>query len=322
MLGGWLGAIALMWAARLWMFRQFRLAQPQHLHEWARWRRWWNLGTLCSGALWGTSAWLFYPHGDNVQQTGLIITVYTFCIAAVPVLSTQPRVFLAFAALCFVPMVARIALVGDVYSLQLAGILLLIFSLTTLLARNYRQALQRVIDLKLQADELLQQLRVEKQAADAGAPGGRSGQPRQDPVLHRRQPRPAPAAACDGPVRRGAAPARATMSRWSHLVNSINDSVDALESPVLRAARHHPHRHAAASRCTRSTSRWATSCASCGCTSSRRPSRRAWRCACAAAAHVVHADPLLVERILRNLVSNAIRYTLDGTVLVGCPPPW
>ena len=34
--------------------------------------------------------------------------------------------------------------------------------------------------------------------------------------------------------------------------------------------------------------------------------------------HVVHADPLLVERILRNLVSNAIRFTADGTVLVSC----
>jgi len=33
---------------------------------------------------------------------------------------------------------------------------------------------------------------------------------------------------------------------------------------------------------------------------------------------VVFADPLLVERILRNLVSNAIRYTNDGSVLVGC----
>jgi CheY-like chemotaxis protein/anti-sigma regulatory factor (Ser/Thr protein kinase) len=32
----------------------------------------------------------------------------------------------------------------------------------------------------------------------------------------------------------------------------------------------------------------------------------------------VHADPLLVERILRNLVANAIRYTDDGAVLVGC----
>ena len=32
----------------------------------------------------------------------------------------------------------------------------------------------------------------------------------------------------------------------------------------------------------------------------------------------MHADPLLVERILRNLVANAIRYTEDGGVLVGC----
>lgn len=32
--------------------------------------------------------------------------------------------------------------------------------------------------------------------------------------------------------------------------------------------------------------------------------------------HAVRADPLLVERILRNLVSNAIRYTEDGGVLV------
>ncbi|MEY8876279.1 MAG: hybrid sensor histidine kinase/response regulator, partial [Leptothrix sp. (in: b-proteobacteria)] len=35
-------------------------------------------------------------------------------------------------------------------------------------------------------------------------------------------------------------------------------------------------------------------------------------------AHWVQADPALVERILRNLVGNAIRYTEDGGVLVGC----
>ena len=34
--------------------------------------------------------------------------------------------------------------------------------------------------------------------------------------------------------------------------------------------------------------------------------------------HVAFADPLLVERIVRNLVSNAIRYTSDGSVLVSC----
>jgi signal transduction histidine kinase len=32
----------------------------------------------------------------------------------------------------------------------------------------------------------------------------------------------------------------------------------------------------------------------------------------------VFSDPLLLERILRNLISNAIRYTERGRVLIGC----
>lgn len=33
---------------------------------------------------------------------------------------------------------------------------------------------------------------------------------------------------------------------------------------------------------------------------------------------VVDTDPILLERVLRNLVSNAVRYTLRGGILVGC----
>ncbi|PAM97068.1 hybrid sensor histidine kinase/response regulator, partial [Streptomyces sp. Alain-F2R5] len=33
---------------------------------------------------------------------------------------------------------------------------------------------------------------------------------------------------------------------------------------------------------------------------------------------VVHSDPLLVERILRNLISNAVRHSDQGRVVVGC----
>ena len=35
-------------------------------------------------------------------------------------------------------------------------------------------------------------------------------------------------------------------------------------------------------------------------------------------AAIVNSDPVLVERILRNLVSNAVRYTERGRILVGC----
>lgn len=33
---------------------------------------------------------------------------------------------------------------------------------------------------------------------------------------------------------------------------------------------------------------------------------------------VIHSDPMLLKRIMRNLVSNALRYTNQGKVLVGC----
>jgi signal transduction histidine kinase len=163
----WLGAFSMLWLVRVAMLRRYRLALRRGIPDWLSWRRTWNAATLVSGALWGLTAWLFYGHGNATQQTGLIVVVYTYCIAAVPVLANQSRVFLLFSALCFGPMIARIAHEGDVDSLQLAGELLLIVSLTTLLARNYRQALQRVTELKLKADGLLVQLRAEKRIAEA-----------------------------------------------------------------------------------------------------------------------------------------------------------
>jgi CheY-like chemotaxis protein len=39
---------------------------------------------------------------------------------------------------------------------------------------------------------------------------------------------------------------------------------------------------------------------------------------CMRSGAVVHADPVLVERILRNLISNAVRYTDHGRVVIGC----
>ncbi|WP_418316643.1 ATP-binding protein [Piscinibacter sakaiensis] len=310
----WLLPSLSVWAWRIWLFRSFQHASPASITDWQRWRLLWNIGILASGALWGFSAWLFYPLGDSNQQTALIIVVYTFCVAAVPVLATQPRVYLLYAAMCFVPMAARVALVGDHYGAQLAAILLLIFSMTALLARNYRQALQRAIELKVQADRLLQQLRGEKQLAEDAR--------RQAEVANRAKTQFFSAVSHDlrQPLHAMGLFAEALRHKAHDdevvkLVNSINDSVDALESlfsellditridsggvsvnpqpfefdDILRRLRLHFEPVAFEK----------------GLALRLRGGR-----------HGIHADPLLVERILRNLVSNAIRYCADGTVLV------
>jgi signal transduction histidine kinase len=310
----WLAVFGTIWLARGWTARQFSRAAPRSLADWQHWRVLGNIGTLSSGALWGATAWLFYPFGENVQQDGLIIVVYTFCVAAVPVLATQPRVYLAFATLCFAPMALRIASQGTGHSFQLAGLLLVIISLTTVLARNYRQALQRVIDLKLRADELLTQLREEKLAADTAR--------REAEVANRAKTQFFTAASHDlrQPLHAMGLFAEALRQK-SHddevaqLVNSINASVDALEglfSELLDITRIdaggvqvNPQAVQIGDILRKLRLHFEPTAFEKGLALRLRGGQR-----------VVHADALLVERILRNLVSNAIRYTNDGSVLV------
>jgi signal transduction histidine kinase len=310
----WLAVFAALWVGRLAMTRAFRRANPATQADWQAWRLRWNVTSLASGALWGLTAWIFYDLAGPEERTGLIITVYSFCIAAVPVMSTQPRLFLGFAALCFVPMAGRIAIEGDTPSLRVAGILLLIFALTLLLARNYRQALQRAIDLKLRSDELAAQLRVEKQAADEAR--------RAAEIANRAKTQFFTAASHDlrQPLHAMGLFAEALRQRTqdpeaAKLVNSINGSVDALEglfSELLDITRIdsggvqvNPSAFAFGDLLRKLKLHFEPTAFEKGLALRLRGGAR-----------VVHADPLLVERIVRNLVSNAIRYTNDGTVLV------
>ena len=336
----WLVAFGLMLAVRIFLGHRFKLTQAAGVTasvDWPAWRRKWNLGTLSSAAMWGATAWLFYPSDQSIQQIGLIITIYTLSVAVVPVLATQPKVFLAFSALCFLPLAARIASEGTTYGYELAGILVLVFGLTTVLARSYRQALRRAIDLKLHADDLTAQLQVEKSAAEAAraeaegarveAEGARSqaeGARALAEIANRAKTQFFTAASHDlrQPLHAMGLFAEALRQKnhdveVAHLVNSINESVDALEglfSELLDITRIdsggvevHPQHFAMSDILRKLRLHFEPVAFEKGLALRLRGGQ-----------HWAHADPLLVERILRNLVSNAIRYTADGTVLVSC----
>ena len=42
------------------------------------------------------------------------------------------------------------------------------------------------------------------------------------------------------------------------------------------------------------------------------------RCASSRAASSIESDPRLLEQMIRNLLSNALKYTKNGKVLLGC----
>ena len=312
----WMSAFFVMCGVRFAIRKAYQRANPQTTAEWKFWRLRSNVGTVVAAALWGLTGWIFYGRGSGLQQTGLIIIIYSFCVVGIPVLSIQPRLYLAFGGLCLLPLIVRIAMVGDAYSYQLAGELVLIISFTVILANSYRQTLQRAIELKVQADELLAQLQVEKLAAEAAR--------REAEVANRAKTQFFAAASHDlrQPLHAMGLFAEALRQRAldpgvAQLVNSINESVDALETlfaELLDISRIdsgvvevHERDFEVADILRKLRLSFEPGAFEKGLSLRLRGGSR-----------VARADPLLVERILRNLVSNAIRYTEDGTVLVSC----
>jgi signal transduction histidine kinase len=313
---GWGGVFALLWVLRVAFAWRISRDEPATLDALrARLRRW-IVGTLLTAALWGWAAWSFFPFGGALHQIALILVVYTFCVASVPILAPQFALYLGFVGLVYLPVIARVALHHGALGVQTAFVMLVAMAMTVLLGRNYRAAFDKLSRLQLGTEALMEQLRAEKAASAAAR--------QQAEVANRAKTQFFAAASHDlrQPLHALSLFAEALRQR-SHedgvidLVNSINASVDALDglfcelleitridtggvevkavdfaiTDILRKLRLH----------------FETLAFEKGLALRFRGEH-----------HHAHGDPLLVERILRNLVSNAIRYTDDGSVLVSC----
>ncbi len=312
----WLSALAVLGIVRAWMSHGFKHRRTNERAALRRWYQAWRGTTLCSGLLWGVAAWFFYGYGDATEQVILILTIYSFCMAGMQILSPQHNTFYEFCALCLTPLILRVALPGDRESLMLAAYLLLIFSITILLARLYRKNNQALMQIKLRADQLMIQLRAEKAAADVAR--------QEAEVANRAKTQFFAAASHDlrQPLHAMGLFAEALRQRShdeevSHLVASINGSVDALEglfSELLDITKIDtggvemaPAHFSIGDIFRKLRLHFEPTAFEKGLSLRFRGDH-----------HNVYADPVLVERILRNLVSNAIRYTDDGSVLVSC----
>lgn len=306
---GWAGTALVVWCLRLAHALRYPRVDP------AYWLDRWRWGVFASAALFGASAWLFLDRQTDFNTVALITLIFAYCIAAIPVLVTQPRVFAVFLALCLVPVILRIALSNDPDAPGFALIMTVIFGLAVLVGRNFNRAYDRVVVLQHRSDRLAEQLRIEKAAADAAR--------RDAEVANRAKTQFFAAASHDlrQPLHALGLFAEALRSKSSkdeevvHLVNSINSSVDALDglfSELLDITRidtggvEPMAEHFGIGELFRKLALHYEP------TAFEKGLALRFR----GAQHHAFADPLLVERIARNLVSNAIRYTEDGGMLV------
>jgi len=315
-LTAWGGLFALLWTARGLLARAYARSRPDSAAQYRRWLLRWNAGTLLSGAMWGLAAWIFWDDGKAPQQVALVLIIYSYCVACVPILAPQFPYFLAYLTLQLLPLTARVAMPGTALDLQLAGAMMLTLGLTIFFGSSYRTAFNKVVHLKLRTALLLDQLRDEKAVSDVARQAAE--------VANRAKTQFFAAASHDlrQPLHAVSLFAEALRQRSEDdevikLVNSINASIYALDglfSELLDITRIDaggvevkPVDFAIAEIYRKLRLHFEPAAFEKGLALRFRGEHQ----------HV-HADPLLVERILRNLVSNAIRYTNDGGILVSC----
>ena len=316
LLFGWGLLFAIVWMGRAVMAWRFERNEPTDAAALQKRLRLWQLGVLASGALWGAAAWLFWPWGVGLHQLALVLVAYTFCVASVTILAPHFPLFVVFVLSIFVPAIARVALQGSPLGLKVAAMMVVAMGMTLLLGRTYRDSFERAMALKLRTEALAVQLGKEKAVADAAR--------LEAEIANRAKTQFFTAASHDlrQPLHAMGLFAEALRAK-SHdpevakLVNSINESVDALEglfSELLDITRIdsggvevNPEHFEMGEIFRKIRLHFEPAAFEKGLGLNIRGGR-----------HVALADPLLVERIVRNLVSNAIRYTTDGTVLVSC----
>jgi signal transduction histidine kinase len=316
---GWLGVGAGLWLLRLAHYRRFRAqtdAAPETLR---RWHASWAALVLGQGALWGVAVWSFWGLGTPYHAVALILIVVSYCLGSVQLLSTQARLFVAFITVVLAPAIARIATdQAHPWHLQLALILTLLFGLTVLMGRSHASALNLAIELKARTEQLADQLRREMLAADAARRAAEAATRAKTQFFAAashdlRQPLHAMGLFAE------ALRARSHDAQAAALVNSINESVDALEglfAELLDFTRLdsgsvdvHPQPVRLRELHARLRLHFQPVAFEKGLMLGFRGEE-----------HAVMADPVLIERVLRNLVSNAIRYTDEGGVLVTARP--
>lgn len=313
----WSAAMVALIALRLLHYLRYRRNPRADDPTLRRWRQSWKALVLVQGAMWGLAVWLFWGLGVPYQRLVLLLLVMSYCMGAVQLLATQWRVFMVFISLVLLPTIVRVALDGgEPWNLPLAGVLVVLFGTTVLMAHTARSALGQALRLKSRTDALALQLRIDKVEADAARRAAEAANQAKTQFFAAashdlRQPLHAMGLFAEALRQRVRDPEVAS------LVNSINESVDALEGlfgellDITRIDTGGVEVNPAPVRLKEMFARLRLHFEPVAFEKGLGLSFRGGQ-------HVVHTDPVLLERILRNLVSNAIRYTDDGGVLVSC----
>lgn len=310
---GWLGAVYLLTAIRVLAARRFfsRDREPTSVLRWA----WLAAAFSCvSGLLWGVLGWVGFLPQEPVLFSFTVIVLTGLICGTVPSLSAFPPALVGSIIATVLPITVRsITNGGDVsgaYLALLAGLV----SINFYYCRTTYRMLRESIRLRLENVELVSHLEEERdraQAADRAKTrflAAASHDLRQP--IHALSLLIATLAVLGhrGPVQSGdardlAGKAKSIVGNLSALLNGLLD-ISRLDAGVVTVARE-------AVNLSQLFNQLSNEFASVA-----KDRGLDWR---VVESHLqVDSDPMMLKRILGNLLSNAFRYTESGGILFGC----
>jgi signal transduction histidine kinase len=312
-MAAWMSAILVNQAWRGVLARAYRRAAPA-AGDAARWGTCWVVGSTLAGALWGVAAIALYPSLPTYQAL-FIVCQFGVILGGLSRTAVYKPAFYGFVLAVLVPLIARVAIEGDQVHLFTAGVLGVVLMFVLAFGHQLNDVLTQSLMMRYENVDLIRELTAQTEAALAARTAAETASLAKSQFLAAashdlRQPLHAmglfaaalAAKVRDPDVKPLVASIRTSVEALEHLFAQLLD-LSQLDAGALRPA---PIVVPLQPLFARLAADFAPQAAAAGLALSIVPTRAA-----------VTSDPTLLERLLRNLLANALRYTRAGGVLVG-----
>jgi signal transduction histidine kinase len=279
-----------------------------------RWGRYWAAGSTLAGMLWGLAAIAMYS-ASPPDQALLIVCLFGVVLGGLNLTAVYKPSFYGFVLCALVPLIAREALEGDQVHVFTAAVMSVVLGFVLAFGHHLNDVLTRSLAIRYQNTDLIVELKGQTRMAEEARASAEAANRAKSQLL----------AAASHDLRQplhvlglytAALAVRARDAQWRPLVVNLQTAVDALEGQFaqlldlsqLEAGGLAPQRArvALAPLFARITEDFAPQAAAKSLALRAAPTRLA-----------VDSDGALLERMVRNLVANAVRYTTRGGIVIG-----
>jgi len=316
LLFGWFAAMLIESLVRLQMSQSFRRAtvDAENVQSWANR---WVAQAAVAGLLWGAAGWLFFLPSDPLKQLVLVTVVLGVAFGSLTLYAAYRPALFAFLPVALLPLIARMFVAQDPAYVTAALVLLAMLAFTIFFGRSFGatmfEAVKNNFDNEVLVGQLLHEKRIADDARRAAEEATRSKTKFFAGASHDlRQPLQAIGIYCSLLKKRATGPLEPLARSLSSAVDSLSKLVEELlEISRLDAGAIQPRlQQVLLDEMLGQIAQEFTPLAhGKGLELRVRKPRLA-----------VESDPVLLARVLRNLLGNAIRYTSKGGVLLAARP--